>query len=447
MSIEYPDPVKLVIDFFQTHKVWYNITWNHEAMSCADAANKRKRLGSDIGIPLCDELKSNIGFYVSQGEKKILLIHCRGNQMIDEEKVNSFLGAEYFRLPNNDLLNEFNCEYGLVNPFFFYSNFPEIEQVFDKSVLDEFFPPYTLMTNAGDKNWGIEFKPRELVNVIKSMKVADVITDESKINIRKHKIGILTGNSPESGIFLWQKINEAIRTKLSNDFLGDLSFPAVIVLSMPGMGLSMELDNREIETWQVVEDGITTLCKNGATIIGIACNTTQYFSAQVNEICLKYGAEFFSMYDGVDSFLISEKIKHFDFLGIKFVTDFTKWSDFKKLKENYKVEIPSEKNLEEINNIAFIVKQKGVVTSQGVNKLRDQIRNHTKTKNIIIALTEISVLLGTYPPAKGDDRRYIDTLTLLANRIADRYLKDHTKELLKKQKEIAERHEQNYFTV
>lgn len=438
MQTDYPKSVKKIIEFVQSNKLWYCITWNHEAMSCADAANKRNRLGGEKGIPLCDELKSSIGYYLSNGEKKYLLIHCRGNQRIDDEKINSLLGSEYIRLPNEDLLTEFNCEYGLVNPFFFGANFPDIEQVFDKSVLEEFFPPYTLMTNAGDKNWGIEIKPKELFNALKTTKVADIITDASKIKIRKHKIGILTGNSPESGIFLWQKLNETIRAKLGDDFLGDISFPAVLVESMPEMGLSMELDNRKNETWQIVEEGITALCKDGATIIGIACNTTQYFSEQIREICKQHNAEFISMYDAVNSFLITEKINHFDFLGIKFVTDFTNWSAYKKLKDDYKVEIPSAVKLDEINQIAFIVKQQGVITPKGINKLRDLIRTSTKTKNIIIALTEISILLATQKQRKEDDKRYIDTLTLLAQKIADRYLEDYSEMLIINQKAMEE---------
>lgn len=444
--MEYPKSVKKIIEFVEYNKLWYSITWNYAAMSCADAANKRSRLGGEKGIPLCDELKSNIGYYLLNGKRKNILIHCRGSQMIDDEKIQFLLGSEYIRLPNEDLLMEFNCEYGLVNPFFFALNFPDIEQVFDKSVLDDFFPPYTLMTNAGDKNWGIEFKSKELVNLLETTRVAEIITDESKIKIRKHKIGILTGNSPESGIFLWQKLNKTIREKLDDDFLGDLSFPAVLVESMPGMGLSMELDNRESETWQVVEDGITTLCKNGATIIGIACNTTQYFSEQVTEICKKYGAEYFSMVDAVNSYLIQKNIKHFDFLGIKFVTDFNKWSDFRELNENYKIEIPSSQNLEKINKLAFEGKQK-VFSNKGLNGVRDLIKNSTRTKHIIIALTEISILLSNHKPPKEDDRNYIDTLTLLATKMADRYLSDHSKELLKKQKEIAEKQEHNLITT
>jgi aspartate/glutamate racemase/prolyl-tRNA editing enzyme YbaK/EbsC (Cys-tRNA(Pro) deacylase) len=437
MQTDYPESVKKIIEFVKDNKLWYCITWNHEAMSCADAANKRNRLGNE-GIPLCDELKSNIGFYFSNGEIKYLLFHCRGNQMIDDIKVSKLLGSDFIRLPNEELLTIFNCEYGLVNPFFFAANFPYIEQIFDNSVLEEYFPPYTVMTNAGDKNWGIEVKPKELVEVIKTKKVLDIITDDSKFKIKKHKIGILTGNSPESGIFLWQKINETIRAKLDNDFLGDLSFPTVLVVSMPEMGLSMELDIRQNDTWQVVEEGITALCKDGATIIGIACNTTQYFSEQVKEICKKYNAEFISMADAVNSYLTDEKIIHFDFIGIKFVTDFNKWSDYRKLNDLYEIEIPSDKDLEEINELAFEVKKK-VVSSQGINSIRDLIKKSTKTKNIIIALTEISILLASQKQRKDDDKRFIDTLTLLSQKMANRYLEDYSEMLIMNQKALLEK--------
>jgi aspartate/glutamate racemase len=345
------------------------------------------------------------------------------------------LGSEYIRLPNDDLLTIFKCEYGLVNPFFFGSEFPEINQIFDKSVLEDFFPPYTLMTNAGDKNWGIEVKPKELVKVLKTSQVADIITDKSKIKIRKHKIGILTGNSPESGIYLWQILNETIRAKLGDDFLGDLSFPTVLVESLPEMGLSMELDNRQNETWKIVEEGITSLCNDGATIIGIACNTTQYFSKQIKEICTKYDSEFISMFDAVNSHLTKENIKHFDFLGIKFVTDFNKWSDYRNLKDLYTVEIPSKENLEKINHLAFVVKQE-VVTPEGINKLRNLINQSTKTKTIIIALTEISILLATQKQNQKSDKRFIDTLSLLAHKMAERYLEDYSEMLILNQDAI-----------
>lgn len=432
-----PQNVQGLASRLKKEGLWHVITnnvHNQEAFRCEDAAEKRIRLGTE-GIPLCDELKSNLGFFLVDGSRRYVLLHCRGNQKLDEEKLTSLLGSEFHRLPKEELTLVFQCEYGLVNPFAFAKDFAEVEQIFDSSVIEEFFPPYTLMTNAGHRRWAIEFRAKELYGALPIKRRADIIADDSKFKIRKHKIGILTGNGPESGIFLWQKINETIRTKLGDDFLGDLSFPTVLVKSMPEMGLSMELDNRLNETWKIVEEGITSLCKDGATIVGIACNTTQFFSEQIKVICNKFDAEFFSMFDAVNSYLAANHIAHFDFLGIKFVTDFNKWSDFRKLNDLYSIEIPSAEDLDNISHLAFEVKRK-VVTSAGINKLRNLINQKTKTKNIIIALTEISILLATQKQNQKSDKHFIDTLSLLGGKIADRYLEDYSEMLLLNQKAL-----------
>jgi aspartate/glutamate racemase/prolyl-tRNA editing enzyme YbaK/EbsC (Cys-tRNA(Pro) deacylase) len=439
-----PHNVQDLSSLLKQWDLWHIITnneHNQEAYDCERAVAMRTRLGN-VGIPLWDELKSNLVYYDSHVERKYALLHCRGNQKLEPSKVINVLGAEYTRLPKEALRSVFNCEYGLVNPFNFATDFPDVEQIFDLSVMEDYFPPYTLMTNAGDMRWGIEFRANELVNAISSKRVADIVMDNSKFHIRKHKIGILTGNSPESGILLWQRLNETIRTRLDDDFLGDLSLPTVLVNSMPEMGLSMELDIREDDTWKIVERGITTLCEDGATIIGIACNTTQYFSERIREICEKYDAEFISMADAVNYYLVDSGMKHFDFLGIKFVTDFGKWSDFGLLNELYQVEIPSEFALAKMHQIALDVKKKTVDSNEGRNKLRDLINKSTKTKNIIIALTEISTLLATQKQKKDDDTQFIDTLTLLAQRMADRYLKDYSGMLLINQT-VSKKHQPN----
>jgi aspartate racemase len=446
MSNDYPESVKKIIEFVKEKKLWYCITKNHEAMGknlsgmgCAGAAKNRNRLGK-TGIPVCDELKSNIGYYISGTDKVYILIHCRGNQELDLQKVKKVLGYEFIHLQN--LGSTFNCEFGLVNPFFFGEFFPEIKQLFDKSLIEDFFPPYTVMTNAGDKNWGIEINVKELIKILKITQINDIITEDSKIIIKKHKIGILTGNGPESGIFLWQKINENIRNEFDKEFLGDLSFPPVFVESLPEMGLSMELSIRESETWKVVEDGISTLCKNGATIIGIACNTTQFFSKQIKKICENYHAEFISMTDAVDSYLTKNKINNFDFLGIKFVTDFNKWSDYRRLQTRYNIEIPSTIELDDINKLAFEVKM-NVITPKGINELRRLINRYTKTDKILIALTELSLLLATQKQTQKSNKQFIDTLSILAQAISDRYLEDSSKILLKRQKTQTDISEQN----
>lgn len=428
-----PKNVKIIKERFISNAIWFNLTPNLKAESCADAANKRNRLGH-TGIPIFDELKSNAGYYIDKNNKKqYVIIHCRGNQKLDicvngkneknifNKKVNRILDSKYYRLDRNRLEEKINLKYGLINPFLDINE--KVLHIFDSTVFKTYHAPYTMMTNAGDFNWGIEFHPKDILKVIKNYKIEDVITEGSKPNYKNHIIGILTGNGPESGIMLWKKINERVRKKIKKqNFRGDLSFPRVLIESVPEMGLSMELDLRANTTRKVVLDSVKNLCERGATLICLACNTTQYFKSEIISICKIYGVQFISIPDVVEKYLHKNKIVHFDFLGIKFVTDFKKWSAFKILNnKNYKIVVPSVTNLNKIQEIAFKVKRENANES-GRQKLRDIINEVSQTKTIIIALTEISILLGSEKKKSINGRTYIDTLSILADEVAKKYV-------------------------
>ena len=428
-----PENVKILRDKFLKNKVWHNITPNLEAKSCSDAVNKRNRLGH-TGIPIFDELKSNFGYFFDQeGNKVKVVLHCRGNQDldicdnddsdcdIDSHKVNSILSARFYRLCPEELKEEFGLEFGLVNPFI---GIPEdIMQIFDKSVFETYHAPFTMMTNAGHFEWGVEFRPEELSKIINNYKIEDIVISKSKLNYKNHTIGILTGNGPDSGIMLWQQINGNVRDRLKRQhyFRGDLSFPKVLVESIPEMGLSMELELRDAVTRETVLSSVKNLCERGATLVGIACNTTQYYQNEIKSVCDEYGALFISIPSVIEDYLQKNRIEEFDFLGIKYVADFGKWSGFKGLNRRYKVKIPSNDNLNEISRIAFLQKQEGV-NEKGRNNLRTLIDKATETNTIIIALTEISVLLASQKRKSTKGKVYIDTLSLLASELASLYV-------------------------
>ncbi|MCK4734555.1 MAG: aspartate/glutamate racemase family protein [Methanophagales archaeon] len=413
-------------------KIWFNISNNHdnqEALGCWDAVNKRVRLGHSK-IPIFCELKSNFGFSINNNKKKYMMVHCRGNQEIDYEKVNKIIGAEYQRIEDEiELEHLSNSGFGLVNPFLGFDR-PDILQIFDKSLITQNFIPYTMMTNASHRRWGIEFKPDELIDSLPNKLIEDVILENTKFEIKKYKIGILTGNSPESGILLWEEINERIRYNLGdNHFLGDMSFPEVIIESIPEMGLSMELDLRFKDVSDVVNKGITNLCERGASIICIACNTTQYFSGILKTICSKFGATYVSISEVTYQYLKKDNIKEFDFLGIKYVSDFKNWSDFKNLNKEFDLNIPKEEDISKINEIAFEVKKKGK-TGEGMKtlrKLRKLIDDATKTNTVIFALTELSIIFKSHKKffIKKSKKVYLDTLIILAEAIGDMYTKDY----------------------
>lgn len=429
-----PNEVLNLEEKLKNKRIWFITSNNYkdqEALGCWDAVHKRTRLGH-FNIPIFCELKSNLGFIIYNNKKKYVLIHCRGNQKIDYEKVNKIIGAEFNRIKDEtELENVFGSGFGLVNPFLGYDN-PEILQIFDRSLTAQNFIPYTMMTNAFHRRWGIEFKPNELIDSIQYRLIEDVILENTKFKIKKHKIGILTGNSPESGILLWKKINKRIRNNLGESFLGDISFPEVIIESNPEMGLSMELDLRLEDVKKVVEKGITNLCERGATIVCIACNTTQYFSETSKEICSKYKATYVSISEITYQFLKKNKIKEFDFLGIKYVSDFEIWSDFKILNKDLNLNLPKKECIRDIKDIAFEVKTKGV-SNTGINKLRNLINYSTKTNNIVLALTELSELFESQKKNRSG-KVYYDTLTILAEAIGDMYTKDYLSEIERTEK-------------
>lgn len=426
-----PEEVKKVIDFFESHNLWFQLSRNLEAGGCKDAANKRNRLGH-TGIPLGHELKSFLGKFTDCScTEQFIALHCRGNQELDFDKINSILNATIGvrRLTDREKLRLlFSTSYGLVNPFSLGGKSSKIPiiQMFDKSLERNNTSPYTMMTNAGDLTWGIEFKPVQVISVIKNCMVEDIVANNSssKLDIgrKKVKIGIITGNAPDSGILLWKQINQKVREKLNSNFYGDISFPYIIVVSIPDMGLSMELDSREKETWKALKSGIVSLCQQGVEILCIACNTTQYFIPRIRQITSEYGAKFISIPEVTLDHIKKENIREFAFLGVKYVTDLENdWSAFKALNK-CKIETLSEKNIKKIHKLAFEVKKEGI-TGTGINCLRDLLDNSTHMQNIVVALTEISILLENQKNKSKKGRNYIDTLEILAEAIAKEYIK------------------------
>jgi aspartate/glutamate racemase len=415
-----PIEVASNIYYLDSLGIWYLTSRNSPASSCADAATKRSRLGN-IGIPRFDELKSHVGAYEHSGGRKYLVAHCRGHQLRDDEKLTALAGAPVERVSDDELDLVFGLKYGIVNPFYFARR-PDIRQLFDRSVLERYYPPHTMMTNLGDAEYGVEFDPRDIVRAISNAEECDIVEQTSKRPVIEHCIGILTGNGPESGIALWERINARIRDSRSVPFRGDTGFPRVVIESVPDMGLSMELQSREPEVRETVVNGVERLCDAGATIIGIACNTTQYFSAEVRLVCAKYGATFVSLVDETANLLQRERITTFDLLGIGAVSDLNHWSDFRRLSNTFVIAIPSEADVTRITDLAFEVKKRRA-SGRAIAQLGRVIKHATVTDTVLLALTELSIVVETEPRLeKRSGKRFIDTLSVLADRMADMYL-------------------------
>jgi len=413
----------------ENNETWFKLSTNPKVKSCREAASNRWRLGNR-GIPLPDELKTSLESYEDKiGRRMIVAIHCRGHQKIKYEKVIAALGIKEKpnKISEQELIQEFGMSYGEVTPF--RLNGDNLVHLLDNSVFSQHRPPFTMMTNAGTHRKAVEFYPHELRDALNRVIIRDIVVDPKPY--KPIKIGILTGNGPQSGMFLWGLINEKVREKLKSRKdtdggslkswnTGDLALPKVLLLSEPGMGISMELEDRYEPTRMIVLDGIEELCRGGARLIAIACNTTQVFAPEIKGICQRFGVEFVSIVSAVEEEFRKGNVKEFSFLGIPCVASLGEFSAFRRWKSEFEISQLPEKVLNDINEIAYKTKQgEG---GRSIQKLRNIISRNIKTSNVLIALTELSLVLASQKKGQQSEIRYFDTLEILADKISDRYL-------------------------
>ena len=166
-----PEKVKRTVAFLKKNKISYTLSRNKDAYSCTDAAQKRYRDGEE-GIPLSDELKTYFGEYrVSKKEKHLILINLSGNNRINFKKIRSILKkSKGIRLAGKETMDLFSIQYGEVNPFLIYeifynSKIPSIYAgltiLFDSGLSEK---KTTMMTNAGELSWAIEFNIKEVIH-------------------------------------------------------------------------------------------------------------------------------------------------------------------------------------------------------------------------------------------------------------------------------------------
>lgn len=440
-----PVAVQRTIEFLRRRSVWFQLSRNREARSCRDAAHKRNRLGHE-GIPLFDELKSYFGLFTNAaGNPQPFLAHCRGDRLLDLDKLAKALNAQDLpsRMTDEDL-KVFGLEYGLINPFgidqalqiktpnyaldaaFLAS---PMLQVFDTELLHRVGIPGSMMTNAGDLTWAVEFFAKELVStidnkVVESIAVSDLDEAHRHWGTPERKtIGIITGNAPESGILLWNYINEFVREVPDLYCYGDMSMPPVIVHSLPEMGLSMELEHRETEVWEALRSAVVNLGRQGVRLLALADNTTQYFTPQIRALCEEYKTEFISLPESVAEWLQSQGKRSVALVGIDSVADLGHWSAYREPLSAFEVEVLSASTKEKVHQLAYQVKSEGV-SEASLNRLRDILRREVTSDNVILALTELSLLMQKQKSKGRSGKTLIDPLKIYGETIARRYLFD-----------------------
>ena len=436
-----PEAVIKSIHLLHDAGVWFQLSRNHDARSCRDAAHKRRRLGKE-GIPLWDEMRTFLGrYHLTPNDKRFVLAHTRADRPLDLGRLARALGAvgaiervalEEFSLREKDLA------YGLINPFTRSTPVDATKassdaspgsytQVFDEDTTMPLGLPGTMMTNAGEFTWSVEFRPEDLAPQLADTLVAPISENDPEAKrlpalTESRPIGILTGNGPDTGIIFWNKMNEHIRLLLGDRASGDVSMPRVFTHSVPEMGLSMELDRRRNEVWSAIRETVEQLMQAGARFIVVPDNTTPYFTNDIRALCNPRGVEFLSQPEATGLWLKENGFKNIALVGIRYVADLDgPWSAYKQPLDEIEVETVPDHVFDQIQEIAYRVKNEGMSSNYGLNRLRDILRQHVKADAVVLALTELSILLDRAKGA-GKGKTLIDPLAIYAEAVAKRYL-------------------------
>lgn len=346
--------------------------------------------------------------------------------------------------------------FGLVNPFSAaraLADFADLDvgladvsQIFDRSLLLPGGTPDTVMTNLGERTRAMELSPRDLIAAVQLLSPSTLVdriaapcpiwlgqSGEHRKDVFMRwpppagpRIGILTGNGPESGLQLWADIIAVLR-KIYPE-VPDVFMPDVAVHSVAEMGLSMELETREKHVRQVVLDGVRKLLALDCKLVTIACNTTIYFEREIANLCGECGARFVSIAEAAvpaaqRALAGCSSGGNVGLIGIGPVIDIAgEFSGYRRHLEEAGIAVTTCA----ADNFAFEVKARPDNRHRlgTFGKLVTTLPESTEV--VILALTEASLVYREYAQkqaeARGDHRIYIDALGELGAYLAIEYL-------------------------
>lgn len=440
------------------------------------AMRQRDRLGSgnNGGIPLWAELKSIVGIARSSDGKTTIpyAAHTRANTRIDERLLIPALGLDPGETSLQSILNE-DAEYnesrlaailkemrerwfGLVNPFTadwvlselggLDLSLADVVQLFDVSLSLPGGVPDTVMTNLGDRTRAMELSPADLIGAVRAL---SCVTHLQEIAVpcpiwlgqsgryRKDvfmnwppplgpRIGILTGNGPESGVSLWQDIIATVRRLYP--LVPDVFMPDVLVQSVPGMGLSMDLVTREEEVREIVLSSIRDLLRLDCKLVTVACNTTIYFEPEIAALCAEFGARFISIAEAAvpaaaRALATQTNGASVGLIGIGPVIDLDgDFSGYRRHLEDARISVATCA----ADDFAFEIKNQPDTTSRAAT-FGKLIKSLPPTTGVVIlALTEASIVfrrdIAPHLHKRSDSRLYVDALAELGTYVAFVYL-------------------------
>jgi aspartate racemase len=347
--------------------------------------------------------------------------------------------------------------FGLVNPFTadwvlselggLDLRLPDVVQVFDVSLALPGGVPDTVMTNLGDRRRAMELSPADLIGAARAL---SCVTHLQEIAVpcpiwlgqsgryRKDvfmnwpppagpRIGILTGNGPESGVTLWQDIIATVRRVYPQ--VPDVLMPDVLVQSVPEMGLSMDLETREKDVCEVVLSGIRDLLRLDCKLVTVACNTTIYFEPEIAALCAEFGARFISIAEAAvpaaaRALATQDSGTGVGLIGIGPVIDLDgDFSGYRRHLADAQISVATCP----ADEFAFEIKSQPDDTISRAATFGRLVRSLPSTTGVVIlALTEASIVfrrdVAPSLQKRSDPRSYVDTLAELGTYLAFVYL-------------------------
>ena len=222
-------------------------------------------------------------------------------------------------------------------------------------------------------------------------------------------------------MYLWQIINKKVREALGDGCCGDVSMPRMEVASVPEMGLSMEMETRLAPVEAALEKAVRELAARGVKVLALPCNTTSYFAPQMRRWCEGTATRFHSMAEVTGDWLRLKGVTEVALVGINYVADLGHWSAYREPLAGMKIELLSGEALDRVRELAYEVKAEGP-NHPLLSKLRDILNRYVTSKHVVLALTELSLLVELQKGSGRSGKVLIDPMNLYAEALVREFL-------------------------
>jgi aspartate racemase len=223
------------------------------------------------------------------------------------------------------------------------------------------------------------------------------------------RIGVIAGSGPEAGIDLWTKLLQASRRQLGARFQGDADAPAVVVLSEPALGLSMELQRHHQAVWRTLERVVRQLAPQ-VDHYAIACNTLNVFEPQIHALGLP--ARLLSFGAALRQRLRADGVDRVALLAAQPVLALDRWSHYRSLADDVALERPSPAATAALQALIYEVKARGGGHPDIARRFAEIVAG-LESEVVLLACTELPLI-----PPPASPKRLLDVTQVVADELA-----------------------------